>query len=319
MKTLDAFKKHFETDLKDTLDKVEKARVLALWLSIVRIILAAGVIGLAYVYRENQDYLIGLGIFLLTELIFLSIFIYIKKRFVKRQYKEQVIGSMIKHIDERLEYRPKQKITRMLFEKSQLFGLKPDKFDGDDLVEGTFGKIKLKFCELHAQTKISDDKGKTKYKTLFKGIFLTADFNKPLSGQTFLVPSTPGGILKNLGRLMEKAQVFPELVKLGEPSFEKHFNIHGTDHTRARDILSRNLIDRLIELKQYSEQIHLSLIDENVYIAIEVRRNLFEPPFWTSVKKFKRVERYFKYLELAIDIIEDLDNNKALWTTHSMI
>lgn len=71
---------------------------------------------------------------------------------------------------------------------------------------------------------------------------------------------------------------------------------------------------RIMEFKRKSGKIHLSFMHSSVYIAINVRQNLFEPPFFKSMLDFDIVEEYFNYLILSVQIVEGLNLNTRIWS-----
>ena len=68
-------------------------------------------------------------------------------------------------------------INRNDYENSGLFLKTPDRYQGDDYIEGKRDKTFFCFSELHTEYKVNT--GKSSYwETIFRGIFFIADFIK---------------------------------------------------------------------------------------------------------------------------------------------
>ncbi|MGZ8187566.1 MAG: DUF3137 domain-containing protein [Methylosarcina sp.] len=257
--------------------------------------LVPSVIGFYYLYRYGQ-----------------------KKRDYAEAFKEHVIREMVKLIDSNLQYYPRQRISQSDYRQSDIFRNPMDRYSGDDLVEGALGATHCRFSELHHQEKkeSTDSKGRkrTYWVTVFKGIFFIADFNKHLSGRTYIVPDA-GMNLLGIGKLFEKWRFDRgELVELENPEFEKLFTVYGTDQVEARYILSPSLMDRLVNFRRKANtRLHISFIDSNLYLAIALNKNLFEPNLFSSGVKSGYLKDYFRYLDLVTGIIEDLNLNLRIW------
>lgn len=71
------------------------------------------------------------------------------------EFKKHIITPIVRFVDEGLSFDPEKQIAVETFEASHLFqeqyGDTVDLWTGQDYVEGTLGKIKVKFSEVHAQ------------------------------------------------------------------------------------------------------------------------------------------------------------------------
>jgi hypothetical protein len=97
--------------------------------------------------------------------------------------------------------------------------------------------------------------------------------------------------------------------------FEKAFAVYSSDQVEARYILSTSLMQRILQFREKTRsKIGLSFIDSEVFIAVPLKENLFEAPFFSSMIKFEMIEGFNKYLVLFIGIVEDLNLNTRIWT-----
>jgi hypothetical protein len=238
---------------------------------------------------------------------------------LKARFKKQVIYAMVKYIDESLEYSPSSGIHSNEYHQSDLFKSRVDSYRCEDLVAGTIGKTSIRFSEVHTQRKEvsrdSDGKTQTRWVNIFRGIFFVADFNKHFNGRTVVLPDTAEKLFGSLGTMFQKMNAERDsLIKLEDPEFEKAFAVYGTDQVEARYILSTSLMQRIVEFRKKSGEIHLSFANSQIYMAIPVSTNLFEASPFKSFLDFKKLSTYHNYLALSAGIVEDLNLNTRIWT-----
>ncbi len=232
----------------------------------------------------------------------------------RNSYKTQIIASLAQA--QGLHYNHQASISRSDYDRSKLFVTKPDRYWGDDYLNGTVGKTGIRFSELHTQYQTG---GKDKsWHTIFRGIFFIADFNKNFIGETFVLPDVSENVFgSGIGGFFQKMNMMrPELVKLEDVEFEKNFAVYSTDQVEARYILSPALMQRILSLKlRFNTKVALSFIGSHVYIAITINKNLFEAPWlFSSVDNYKQLEEYYDEIGMCVKIVEILDLNTRIWT-----
>ncbi|WP_020565846.1 DUF3137 domain-containing protein [Methylosarcina fibrata] len=319
MKSYAEFFNLYRSRLLPALYNLEPARkdaLFALLTSVFFILIAAG----GFLLFSRSGKAAGLAI-ALPPLVFgiYSLYRYSRKKSAYAEaFKEQVIREMVALIDPGLHYFPQRHIAQSDYRQADIFRASIDRFHGDDLVEGTLGATYCRFSELHHQEKreSTDSKGRrrTHWVTVFKGLFFVADFNKHLHGRTYIVPDA-GTSLLGIGKLFEKWRFDKgELVELENPEFEKLFTVYGTDQVEARYILSPSMMERLVGFRRRANtRLHLSFIGSNLYLAIALNKNLFEPNLFSSGVKSGYLKDYFRYLDLVTGLVEDLNLNLRIW------
>lgn len=267
----------------------------------------------------------------------------------RRQFKHRVVQRLVKHYNPSFSYSAENGISRTVFDSSQMFRRKSDRYHCEDLVSGKIGKTRFRFSEIRAEYKTRSNNGDA-YNLLFGGIFFVADFNKFFQGTTLIVPNftgrmgQAGQVLEGMGTLgriqialplpnpdsskkSASTQEYPsEPVKLEDPTFEKLFAVYSTDQVEARYILSTSLMQRLVEHCQVvwdsetgaprSSILAIAFANSSVHIAVSTFKNYFEPPsiFQNStVMTLKDMETYLLDLKLAEDIVETLNLNVRIW------
>lgn len=232
-----------------------------------------------------------------------------------KNFKVGVIEKLVKFLDARLDYSKNGFISQSFFEQSRLFLHRIDEYSGDDHVRGMLDKTKVDFSEIHAKYVVHTKNGRQEH-TIFKGLFFIADFNKHFNGRTVILPDFAEKHFGVLGSFFqEKNMARDALVKLEDPEFEKLFAVYGTDQIEARYILSTGLMRRITAYKKkVKRNIHLSFVDDKVFIAIPYVKNLFEPRLFRTIVDFAPIQEYYEDLTTAISIVEELNLNTRIWT-----
>lgn len=242
-----------------------------------------------------------------------------KRKFVIR-YKNDIIGSIVKFIDESLKYSAEEYIPIQEFIASKLFYQRPDRYNGDDFVNGTIDKTQIAFSEIHAayKTVTTDSNGKTteKWIPIFDGMFFKADFNKDFKGEYFVLPDTAERMFGRTGIFFQSAnRRYGELVHLEDPEFEKEFVVYGSDQVEARYILSTALMRRLLDFQRRTgKRIYISFVKSSIYIGIPYRKKLLEPNYYSSLLSEDKTTEYFQDLEMVIAIVSELNLNTRIWS-----
>ena len=238
----------------------------------------------------------------------------------KSEFKQEIIFRLIRFIDPGLSYSKDSYLPYPLFLESNIFLTQVDRYGGDDYVTGKIGETKLEFSEVHAEhkTETTDSKGnrQTQWTTIFKGLFIVADFNKNFTGRTVVLPDIAEGMLGFLGSMIQKLNFARgQLIKLEDPEFEKLFAVYGDDQVTARYLLTPGLMQRMTEYKlRTGRNVHFSFADSKLFIAVSYTKNLFEPRLFGSLVDFNLIKEYYSDLELAAGVVEEFDLNTRIWT-----
>jgi len=242
------------------------------------------------------------------------IYKYLKKDYVK-EFKQEIIKPLVDKLDENLTYSANLHISKSIFNRSMLFRF-PDRFSGNDLIVGRIDDVNLEFSDIHAQKKYKDNKGRTKYSTIFQGLFIVAKFNKTFYGSTVVLPDLAQSSFGNLigSWLQENNPNREELIKLDNVEFEKEFVVYSNDQIEARYILTPSLMEKILNFQQNASQdIYISFIQEHIHIAIDYKKDLFEPTVFSSLLNKELFDEYINSLILAVGIVKELNLNQKIW------
>jgi hypothetical protein len=259
------------------------------------------------------------GILQLTTGVFGFIMVSLTSKKYRLDFKTKIITKITGFVDESLIYTPEGSVSRDEFVKSAIFQKSCNSFKGEDHIKGKIDKTAIEFSEVvarHKTTSGTGSKRKEHYITIFKGIFFVADFNKHFKTYTIVLPDTAEKMFGKFGQSLQSMnKTRGELIKLEDPEFEKEFCVYGDDQVEARYILTPSLVRSILEFKKkWNTKIYLSFVDSKVYVAISLKKNLFETRLFKSIVDYSYIEENVKYLILLIGIVEDLNLNTRIWT-----
>lgn len=316
------FDQFYQQDLLPHLEQMEAKRQ-----EIVRKVTRAGIIAAViavalglFIGSVAEEPLVGLIALPIVGILF---WVVIVSRYTKgytAQFKEDVVGRVVKFVDAGLSYNWSRGISEQAYMASQLFQTTPDRYSCEDLVWGTVGKTAIQFSEVHSEykTTTTDSKGRTqtRWHTIFKGLFFIADFNKHFQGETVVVQDTAERLLGRFGKKLQAINPSRgQLVELEDVEFEKLFAVYSSDQIEARYLLTPALMARITDfVKRTGHHIALSFVGSNLYVAIPHSKDMFEPRLFKPVNDPKLVQEYLDDLLLAVGIVEDLNPNTRIWT-----
>lgn len=232
-------------------------------------------------------------------------------------FKNQFVAKVVKAIEPGMNYDPVQGISKSLFEQSGLFSSRPDRYSCEDLFHGLIGETKVMFSEVHAEDRRTrtDSKGRTEtyYVTIFKGIFLVADFHKHFRTPLSVLPDVAERHLGWIGKKLQK--LGGNLQKLENPEFEKMFVVRGADAVEARYILTPSMQEQLVELgKRVGKDLRVVFRDSQVCLAIPNKENWFEGDLKKPAGDRDQAAKLLSELRSCFVIVDELDLNTRIWT-----
>lgn len=318
MKSLEELRPFYNSELVPKLQKLDIKRKKTAFKVLITLLLISILTGLVFLVTHHPIAMIG-GVVV----YFIIHFLWFDKKIkeITKEFKFEIIQNLVKFFDTSLSYIPTESIYEAEYFESQLFLTGVDRYSGDDLISGKLDKTSIKFSEVHTEykTTYTDSNGNTKttWHTIFRGIFLIADFNKNFNGKTVVLPDSAESLFGSfIGNALQKMDMTRDaLVKMEDIEFEKLFCVHSTDPVEARYILSPKLMQRIINFKKKSgKTIHLSFVNSKLFIAISIHKELFEPPLFKTLLNPELIEEFFDYLSLSVSIVEELDLNTRIWT-----
>ncbi|MGZ8547020.1 MAG: DUF3137 domain-containing protein [Sulfuricurvum sp.] len=319
MKSLSELTDFYYKELYPSLEELEKARIQILsqlkWyggMGVVIFLLSATWIGKNFGFLHPLMMGVVIGFIAIAG----TTYRFMIKEYAK-DFKEKIITPLIGAIDPHLLYNPNFMISQHLFERSQLFNHSVDRYSGNDYVKGSIDGVPIEFSDIHAEYQTKDSKERTQWHTLFRGLFLVAEFNKHFKSKTVILPDLAEKTFGNLigGWLQSKNMSRDSVIQLDDPEFEKHFVVYGTDPIEARYILSHSMMKRILEFqRKLDHPILISFVHNHIHIAIGTKKDLFEPTLFHSLLNYAKAMEYINMLRSTIGIVEELKLNEKLWS-----
>jgi hypothetical protein len=145
----------------------------------------------------------------------------------------------------------------------------------EDHFHGAYKGAAFDLYEAHLEQRTTDSKGRTRYTTVFRGQLMRLHFPRDFLGVTIV--RRDAGIFNAFGGGQSGGRKL-ERVRLVDSSFEKAFEVWGTDQVEARYLLHPVMMERLIELEKalHGKKIRCGFENGDLLIAVE-GGNLFEP------------------------------------------
>lgn len=251
----------------------------------------------------------------LVSILFPLLYKFYTKEYTKT-FKNRIITPLIQELSQRLSYTTSAYIPESVFMQSEIFQ-RPDRYRGNDYIKGIIDGVSLQFSDIHAEKKVKDSKGRTSWKTLFKGLYIVSDFHKEFHGHTMVLPDSAEKLFGNfLGQFLQSKNFTKnQLVKMDNSAFEKEFVVYATDQIEARYILSHTLMQKILELRNKTQHpLSIAFVANKVHIAIHYNKDLLEPTLFRSLLEYKTAMEYIKTLVVSVGIIHELKLNEKLWS-----
>ncbi len=243
------------------------------------------------------------------------------RRRYREAYKESLIPSLLKEIDESLRFEQGRGMGRKMFVASRLYQTNPDRYHSEDFISGFYGDTEVHLSEVHAEKREQsrDSKGNTKtsYVTFFKGVFMVVDFNKDCKGETFVLPDIAESMLGRFGRKLQKLgrRSGTVLSQLDHPEFEKSFVVYTSDEVECRYLLTPSFMERMLGIQQKFGKSNVRFLfkDSKLWIALSRNENFLEPHYKSVATNKTEVRRIFEELVELLNLVEELDLNTRIW------
>ncbi len=178
---------------------------------------------------------------------------------------------------------------------------------GDDFFVGTYNDVGITIAEEKLQKEIYVNKHRRKV-TIFKGICVLLDMNKPFEGRT--VALKDGGMLNVLKRVSGLQRVHLE-----DMVFEKIFEVFSDNQIEARYLLTTAFMERVLKLRDLfgGKSIQFSFFKDKLLFAIPTKQDMFETCsfFKTAINK-PQIDLVFEQFYMVFSIINLLKLNQKI-------
>lgn len=244
------------------------------------------------------------GFFLITGFV-ISIIVFFIVRGNKRvqfirEFKQNLLKSMISAISSDIEYHPYKHVPREKFKKAQ-FIKSYSSYNGEDYFVGMYNNIISEFSEITVQQR--SDKSTV---TVFKGAFYVIEFPRAFAGRTSIVPDNLEKFLGGAGRFFQKLNIFRDnLMKFDNEQFEKEFAIYSSNENETIKVLNPALVQFLLDQKQKYKNVYFGYSETNIYLGLDNRNDLFQVDFNRVIDR-DLLSRYYNEMAYHIENIEKI-------------
>ena len=275
------FKEYFLTEMTPLLSPLEEKRKSIFFkMALIDVLILLFITGLGIYYTAITMlpfavYAIIIGSVASCILIQLNHYIHLKTSNYYNDFKGIVINSIVSFFGDNFSYEPEKYIAKSEYIESKIFKKYsyPKIYEGDDLIKGHRGKIKISISEIW-----SSEEGFRNKKVsvlIFKGLFFVTVFPKKFK-HDFIATIPKGGLKKTCGFLPQ--DTMKNIYKLSD-----------------------------------SRKMFISFRKNKMYVAVECKEDLFEPRISKSLLDYKNIEDYYNYLNFAIETSEDLLKDSGMW------
>lgn len=231
-----------------------------------------------------------------------------------QEFKPRIVHLILDFIDNDINsgafsYHPKGFIEKSRFLESKIF-THADEYKGEDLIRGQIREMPFELCELRVR-EFSPTRRQVDY--VFQGVFLIGDFYRTdMRGSILMLPDAYRKYLSRSEKafhLLGGRRVRRNLL----PEFEAFFDTYATPDARVQDTLSPDMQRVILQFRQQyqnlnrKKEIYLSIIGDNIYIALTQDRNLLEPSIFQSNVSFEVIREFYEDIALLLAVVGDVD------------
>lgn len=298
------FRIFYNHTIQPELQRLDRYRRRLLRLILFSILLLAIVAGLLYYIRVFVVALIALIPFTL----YIGMIVHRIRKFVQ-EFKPRVVRLILDFIDDSplfgdLKYDAKKKIPMNVFQRSQIFAVRPAVYNGEDYIEGRIGDVEFELSELKVE---EFSRVRARLDPVFRGIFVHAKFFYPPKGALLVLP---------IAKLPYLSESLKEFIRNGgqnldgfvrHDKFRKVYTIYGSRNVKVNDFLPPELMDFILAYRERTGEIYLSLFGKNCFVAIANEKDILEPKIFQSNVSFELVREFYDDIYVALYIVTALD------------
>jgi hypothetical protein len=241
---------------------------------------------------------------------------YYYKRFffdasIASEFKDTAVRQIVSFADPSLTYAPEGFVPYEEFRASQLYMTTPDHYTGDDLIQGKIDGRNAVLSELLVQI---EDKRMTKHDksdwiTLFKGLFISIELEKPFPFKTFIFSDNLQAKLGYTGRLIQEGEcLYGQYVHILNQEFEDRFVMYSEEPVKAQRMMKPEFIEEIMQLEDNSGgKVRIAMLESKLFVAIEMQKDFFAINLERSLLDLSYLSTFYKDLYYVSKMVSDLD------------
>lgn len=221
-----------------------------------------------------------------------------KRNEFRTNFKRQIIENIVKKHG--LSYDKDRGLG--LDEFFTIYDCRVDEWSSEDLISGEIEGVRVKFSDFYAAKKVKK-KDSTETVVLFRGVLFKADFNKKSNCITQIAHAGS----RNLA-------IYGQRASMDDARFEEIFDVYTTDQIGARYVLTPVIMERFREVcERFGCPVNAVFKDGQIFIAVETRRDDFEPQLGKSLTDEATLAAYESEIESFTQIVKELNLNRKIW------
>jgi hypothetical protein len=227
-------------------------------------------------------------------------------------FKPHVMSLILDFIDNAMNYGTfsyhyGQFIPEKVVVASKLFGSGKFAFyEGEDHIKGSIGDIKFQMCELDIR---NNSPVLNQFKPIFRGVFFQASLGKGYRDQILVIPKVKEvRLTRPIKDFLLKNNAEANKSRLLSDEFKKIFLVYSPSNADIKTLLSKEMQDAILDYHEQTQRaVYVSFINDDIHLAADVDKNLFEPRIFSSNVRFDLVYSFYTDIDFLVSIIEDFD------------
>ena len=262
---------------------------------------------------------IWFNLFLVFLILIIPMLYFVSTAFValdkyRATYKPTIISLVLDFIDNdpyfgtAMQYREQASISKETFLASKLFNTEAPEFVGEDYITGAMGELEFEMSELGVK---EFSPVRTRLDNVFRGIFLHARYTHDVQNENGAILLLPRSKKSLISRTIKAFTVKgARQIELPNQQLRDLFLVYATSDANKNGFLSDDMQRAIVEYAEKTgRDIFISFIRNDIYIAVENEKDLFEPRYLESSVSYELIHEFYQDINILLNIIRDIDAN----------
>lgn len=226
-------------------------------------------------------------------------------------YQEKVVKPLIKTLEFVDEVNMKDGISQPIYNQANFRDSQNEKYYKWHYITGHLDNAKIEMSKVRKYNEYRDSEGHVTTKTIFRGLLVVATLNSNVTNAHIHIFND-----KDDSRTLNFNQS-EEKVNMDSAIFEKQFDVYSTNPIKAFQVLTADIMEKLILEKQSMNcQYDISIINNMIIMRIHDKVDMFEIRYLDGKNKTiygkdlkKTIVEDVKFVENILNFMNELANN----------
>ncbi len=310
MKTFDEIYKELQntdnTDLKEQWEKAKEESKKIKKIALIMCLIIDIIIAIMF-FKSNINLVFTFLLPMLIIVFIINIFVFAitnvffskNKSQYNLKYKKTVINKIMNNFYDNLEYFPEKPMPEYIYKEMKYESY--DQYRSEDYFEAQINKkYGIQMAEVvtvkEETYKDSDGNTKTREITKFHGLFAKIEMDKSINSELRIV--------QNGGMLMQK-----DRLKMDSSQFEKYFDVKASNKIIGMQLLTSDVMEKLIEFKNKTNMKYdIGINNNNLYLRFRCGDMFEAGNFKKDILEKSVIEKYFYMLNFTYNLSNTLIN-----------